>query len=319
MKKTGLQDAQDVASGLRPERPSVRNPVNPVNPVQKIGRRQFLRRASGLLVPMLAAGIAPAQGVSKRLRRSNYVPTFAANAFTTVDVLIRPTGTDGVAQDVTNLNDSTYGLSNGSWSIVAPAGQVTVFEDNGGLTLPGLALSDGSGYSSGTTCLRRPLDTNPDEDYPLFTFSSSKATICYGFAFKMTAFSGQFDTYNIMRSDTSGGSYLTPTIDLNNNDMFVYPHAAVNGSSIGPLAHDTWHWVAIKRDQSGTSRIRVYELPSLTEHADGESTTTQAAGNITAIRCGWTDDTGHVAAGENLYWGPIAMRFADVHPLLPTI
>lgn len=282
-----------------------------------MNRRRFIRRASGLIVPMLAAGIAPAVAQSARIRRSNYIPSFTPLSFTTVDVLVRfDAGTDGAAPSVTNLNDSTYGLSNGTWTKVGTA--VTVLDASNDAVLPGLALSGGSGYGDSTTkCLRRPLDTNPGDEYPLFTFTSSKATLCYGFAFKMSAFTGQFDFWNIMRSNTGGGAFLTPSIETNNNDLFMFPHAAADGASIGPLAHDTWHWAAIKRDQSGTAYLRVYELPSLT--LIGSSTTTLATGNVTDVRCGHGDSTGQTAAGENLYWDDIAMAFSDVHPLVPTV
>ena len=287
-----------------------------------MNRRQFIQRGAlfvpatfGIFVPRLIRAQVQRPYPLTSSKRSGA----AACSATTVDVLQRfEQGTNGTTPSVANLTDGTYGAANGTWT---RPGAASAYKLDTSLdqSIPGLAISGGSGCGDATTKVIAQSLTTSVDDYPLFTFSSTKATLCIGFAFRVSTFSAQFDTYSMMRTDTGGGEFFSCAFEFNNNDLILFAHADADGAQITGLLDDTWYWVVMKRDATTSARLRVYSLPGLVQQGSESVATLPATNTLcSAVRCGLSDPSGATASGVNVYWDDIAMRFADIHPLLPT-
>ncbi len=242
-------------------------------------------------------------------------------AFTTVDWLIRmDAALNGNTPTVAELNAATFGLATGSWSKVGLDNN-WVADTSTDAVIPGLGIAGGSGSGDpNTKCFAwDPAIGGTNDYYPLFTWGSTKAVLCYGFALRMGAFSGKFGIYNIARSDTGGGDFFSCTIEQNDTTFGVAAHCgSVDGALISGLATDTWYWVAMKRDATTSARLRVYTLPGLVQQgAESVGTLNGINSLCSALRVGRTDPTNPPTPAGVLYWDDFCARFADVHPLLP--
>lgn len=245
-------------------------------------------------------------------------------AFTTVDWLVRMGVGNGNTPTVAELESVTFGLATGTWTKVGLDNN-WIADTSQDAFLPGLGLSGGSGSGDPTTiCFSwDPIVGGANDYYPLFTWTSAKSVICYGFALRMSAFSGKSGIYNIARSDTSGGEFFSCSIEQNDTVFNVRAHCgAADGALITGLTTDTWWWITMKRDATTSARLRVYSLPGLVQKITGtaESVGTLGASSTTctALRVGRTDPTNPPMPAGVLMWDDFCARFADVHPLLPT-
>jgi len=226
--------------------------------------------------------------------------------------------TDNTVVTATIADNGFIGDTDGTWSLVnaGGSGQPTV-QTVQDVFVPGLQLSDGSGYGDSGTRIWE-YDNNTDVDiYPKYTFTSAKSSFVFGYCFKISGWSGAtFGSYDSWRVGQS------PYCIVNFDDNFgIHPKLGCHtpdgvGNQIA-IDNDVWYWITgiFRPGDASNCEFKVYVLSDMS--LVGTSVKTSDPGTVDHIRFCENDNHGNTGGGKFYYDNFCWTYSSSDYPLLP--